>query len=323
MTGEPSTVGRERAVANRDQLPVAAVVVNYNAGRALVDCVRSLEREGVAEVIVVDNASSDRSLGDLAADPAASLASRVVRSGRNLGYGGAANLGAGESSARYILVSNPDLVITDGAVSTLVDRLDSDASLAVAGPMIRDLDGDVYPSGRAFPSLRDAVGHAFVGLVWGGNPWTRRYRHLGADQHRGRPADWVSGSCFLVRRVAFESVGGFDESFFMYVEDVDLCWRLRRAGWGVFYEPRAEVVHEQGRSTSQHPYRMLASHHRALWRFARRTAHGPERALLPLMAAGLGARLVLAWADHFLRPVREAVLPTAKVRHRARGELQP
>jgi N-acetylglucosaminyl-diphospho-decaprenol L-rhamnosyltransferase len=299
-------------------LPVAAIVVNYNAGTALAPCLASIEAERVSEIVVVDNASSDGSLALIG-----STAARVIEAGKNLGFGAGANLGVASSTAPYLLVCNPDLVIQPGAVAALVRRLESAPDLAVAGPMIRDADGDVYPSGRGFPSLVDAIGHAFVGLFWGGNPWTRRYRHIGSDQHVARAADWVSGSCFLVRRDAFDSVGGFDESFFMYVEDVDLCWRLRRAGWAAYYEPAAEIVHEQGRSTSQHPYRMLAAHHRSIWRFARRSATPLERCLLPVMAGGLAARLVLAWADHLLRPVREVVLPTAKVRHRARGELQP
>jgi N-acetylglucosaminyl-diphospho-decaprenol L-rhamnosyltransferase len=221
------------------------------------------------------------------------------------------------------LVTNPDLTVRAGALDALVDRLESDESLAVVGPMLRDADGNVYPSGRAFPTLVDAVGHAFLGLIWGRNPWTRRYRHLGADQHRSREADWVSGACFLARRLSLETVGGFDEAYFMYVEDVDLCWRLRRAGWRIWYEPAAEVDHEQGRSASQHPYKMLAAHHWSLWRYARRTASATERWMLPLMGIGLVARLLLAWADHVLRPVREQVLATTKVNHRARGEFQP
>lgn len=302
-----------------DKAAVAAVVVNYNSGGALAGCVASLRQQGVDEIVVVDNASRDSSLAEARGDGSI----RLVESSRNLGYGRAANLGAKATTAPYLLICNPDLVAQPGAVQALVARLEGDESLAVAGPMLRDSDGEVYPSGREFPALGEAIGHAFVGLVWGGNPWTRRYRRLGADQHRPRPADWVSGAFLLVRRLAFESVGGFDEAYFMYVEDVDLCWRLKRAGWGTFYEPAAEVSHEQGVSASQHPYRMLAAHHLSMWRFAVRSAEGRERALLPLMAGGLVARLLLAWTDHVLRPVREHVLTTASLRGRARGEFQP
>jgi N-acetylglucosaminyl-diphospho-decaprenol L-rhamnosyltransferase len=299
--------------------PVAAVVVNYNAGSSLTDCVRSLLEAGVERVVVVDNGSADGSVARL---QASGLPAEVVRPGRNLGYGGAANLGVSATTEPFVLICNPDLTVDPAAVGILYERLRGDEALSVAGPMLRETDGTVYPSGRSFPALADAIGHAFVGLVWGGNPWTKRYRHLGADQHEARSADWVSGACFLVRRLAYESVRGFDDAYFMYAEDVDLCWRLRRAGWGVQYEPAAEVVHEQGRSTSRHPYRMLVEHHRSLWRFARRSATGSERLLLPVMGVGLAARLVLAWAEHLFRPVRERVAPTAKVRNRARGEHQ-
>jgi N-acetylglucosaminyl-diphospho-decaprenol L-rhamnosyltransferase len=144
-----------------------------------------------------------------------------------------------------------------------------------------------------------------VGLFWRDNPWTRRYRLIGEDQQKARDADWVSGAGLLVRRRAFEAVGGFDEAYFMYVEDVDLCWRLHRAGWGVLYEPSARVVHEQGRSTSRRPYRMLVAHHRSILRFAVRSTSGRERLWLPLVAVALAARLGLACLRAFLAASRD------------------
>ena len=104
----------------------------------------------------------------------------------------------------------------------------------------------------------------------------------------------MSGACFAVRRSAFEQVGGFDEAYFMYAEDVDLCWRLGRQGWRIGYVTRAEVVHLQGVSTDRMPYRMIAEHHRSLFRFAVRSNRGWRRALLPLVALGLGVRATLA-----------------------------
>ncbi len=302
------------------RLPVAAVVVNYNAGAALASCVENLTAEGVAEVLVVDNGSAD---GSVALLRQSETGFRLIEPGRNLGCGGAANLGARATSEPYLLICNPDLTARPGALAALVKRLDEDDSIGLVGPMLRDRTGEVYPSGREFPGLAGAIGHAFVGLFWGGNPWTRRYRHLGSDQHASREADWVSGAFMVARKLAFDSVGGFDEGYFMYVEDVDLCWRLHRAGWTVWYEPAAAVDHEQGVSTSRHPYRMLLAHHSSMWRFAARTAQGWERALLPLMAVGLAARLLLSWADHLLRPVRDELLARANVGSHARGEFQP
>jgi N-acetylglucosaminyl-diphospho-decaprenol L-rhamnosyltransferase len=141
-------------------------------------------------------------------------------------------------------------------------------------------------------------------LFWPNNRWTKRYRKgrpSGPDAEQGtREADWVSGACCLVRREAFESVGGFDEGYFMYVEDLDLCWRLRRAGWRVLYEPSAVAVHQQGLSTAAHPYRMLAAHHRSALRFARKSLVGARSVLLVPVAAGLAVRLGLASARQLL-----------------------
>ena len=92
--------------------------------------------------------------------------------------------------------------------------------------------------------------------------------------------DWVSGACFLARRQAFDELGGFDEAYFMYAEDIDLCWRAKQAGWKVNYVPGAVVTHLQGASTDLHPYRMLVAHHRSAYRFASRTVHGWRRATL-------------------------------------------
>ena len=112
--------------------------------------------------------------------------------------------------------------------------------------------------------------------------------------------DWVSGACLLARRAAWDAVQGFDPSYFMYMEDVDLCWRVRRAGWEVGYEPAAVVTHIQGVSANQRPYRMLAAHHRSMWRFARATTTGIRRAALPVIGAGLVARMAVVSARHGL-----------------------
>jgi N-acetylglucosaminyl-diphospho-decaprenol L-rhamnosyltransferase len=267
------------------------VVVNYNAGEALGRCVASLREAGISDIVVVDNGSTDESAAVVESlDPPCLL----VRSPANRGYGAGANLGARSIHRELLFVCNPDLEVEKDSVEHLVDALDAHPRAAVAGPMLVEPDGAVYPSGRSFPGLGDALGHGFVGLFWRGNPWTRRYRLLGAEQHRERVADWVSGASFLIRRDVFEAVGGFDEAYFMYVEDVDLCWRAHRAGWDVVYEPAARVVHEQGRSTSRHPYRMLVAHHRSILRFANRSTEGRERLLLPLVALALAARLALA-----------------------------
>lgn len=182
-------------------------------------------------------------------------------------------------------------------MAALVAALEDDPGCALCGPLVRTPAGDRYPSVRHFPTLVDATGHALLGLFAPGNRFTRSYQRAELDRAGDTvpvPADWVSGACFLVRRSAFEAVGGFDESYFMYAEDVDLCWRLGRAGWRVAYVPAAEVTHAQGVSTDRHPYRMILEHHRSLLRFAARSTSGWRRGLLPLVAFGLAVRTVLA-----------------------------
>lgn len=276
--------------ADRD---IAAVVVNYEAGAALVTCVEGLRAEGVTELVVVDNGSADGSLDGLRQRfPDV----EVLVPGRNLGYGAAANRGVAATTAPSVLVCNPDLEVAPGALSDLAAVLAGDPRCAVVGPLIRNADGSRYPSARVFPSLTDAAGHALLGIFAPDNRFTRSYQkaHLGAPGQGPEVVDWVSGACFLVRRSAFELVGGFDEAYFMYLEEVDLCWRLDRVGWEVVYLPSAEVTHLQGVSTDRHPYRMILEHHRSLLRFASRSSLGWRRVLLPLVVIGIGVRAGLA-----------------------------
>jgi N-acetylglucosaminyl-diphospho-decaprenol L-rhamnosyltransferase len=281
---------------------ISAVIVSYNSADYLPDCLRSLRSEGVDDIVVVDNASSDGSVEVVrAADPAVS----VVETGANLGFGSAANRGVAATAGEYVLILNPDTVVEPGTAKALSEALDRDPGLAVVGPRMENLDGTLYPSVRRFPEMAVAFGHAFLGLVWPANPATRRYRMLDWDHERpAADVDWVGGACMLVRRSAFDLIGGFDEAYFMYVEDVDLCWRLGQAGWRIGYEPSARVVHALGGSSRRVPYRMIAEHHRSLYRFVSKSSAGARRGMLPVVAAGLGVRTVAAWAHHALGGAR-------------------
>lgn len=277
---------------------LSAVVVNFNAAGHLVDCVRSLRADGADEVIVVDNASTDRSRDALAAaDPDVVW----IQTGRNLGFGAAANRGAAVTRHDLVAILNPDAVVEPGALKALVEVLDREPAVAIVGPRVENPDGSWYPSARTFPSLRDAVGHAFLHYVSPRNRFSRRYKLLDWDHDNARDVDWVSGTFMLVRRDAFDAVGGFDERYFMYVEDVDLCWRLGRHGWRIWYEPSARVIHAIGGSSEGAPYRMIVAHHRSLFRFCTATYRGAARALLPVIAAGLAVRALLACAQRALR----------------------
>ena len=280
---------------------VAAVVVDHDAGPLLEGCVRSLLADGATPVVVVENGAAGSAAASLEKIPAEGPPTpvRIVRPGRNIGFGAGVNRGlaalAGDPSPpEWVLVSNPDLVVHAGALAALRRALESERAWALVGPRIFTETGEVYPSVRTFPSFTDAAGHALLALFNPANPFTLRYNPGTPDGAVVTGAGWVSGSCFLARRQALEELGGFDEAYFMYAEDMDLCWRAHDAGWGVGFAGTAEVTHVQGVSTARHPYRMMAAHHRSALRFTFRTTRGWRRAALPLAALVLGARMGIA-----------------------------
>lgn len=187
----------------------------------------------------------------------------------NLGYGGAINAAVATlpPSVDWILVSNPDVSMTPGALDAMVATGDSDAAIGSVGPAILTAEGDVYPSARSVPSLRTGVGHALFVNLWDENPWTRAYRNGSEPPVERRDAGWLSGACVLVRRTAFTELGGFDSGFFMYFEDVDLGYRLGKLGYRNVYEPAARVVHTGAHSTTSDSGRMVQAHHDSARRF--------------------------------------------------------
>jgi N-acetylglucosaminyl-diphospho-decaprenol L-rhamnosyltransferase len=276
----------------------AAIVVNYNYGDLLARCVRSILDEtsaGVVDVVVVDNGSTD---GSAVALRTTLPSARVVDAPGNVGYARGANLGIAATDAPVVAVLNGDVELKPGVAGAMLSALDADPRLGAVGPRVLNVDGSVYPSARSDPGLFVALAHAALGLVWRTNPWTRRYRQLDVDPSVPRDVDWVSGAAVWLRREALDDVGGWDERYFMYMEDFDLCLRLRRAGWRVEYLPAGEVVHAQGASTSQRPYRMIVEHHRSVWRFAARRYRGWRRVLLAPLAAVLALRCLAAMAQH-------------------------
>jgi len=187
------------------------------------------------------------------------------------------------SSVQWVLICNPDLELAPRCVDTLLESSRADEHIGSLGPLIRNLDGTAYPSARRVPSLRIGVGHALFANVWKGNPWSMAYRNDEVHNADSREAGWLSGACLLVRRAAFDQVGGFDEGYFMYFEDVDLGFRLGKAGWKNVYVPAAEVVHVGGHSTSTSSARMIRAHHDSARRFLARKY--PGFALWPLRAS--------------------------------------
>ena len=284
---------------------VAVVLVTYESAEHLPACVASLPPAAAphdVELVVVDNASRDDSVGI-----ARSLGAKVVENPRNLGYSEGVNRGAAETAAPWLLVANPDTLLAPGSLARLIETASADPRIACIGPRLRNLDGSDYPTGRRFPSMLMGAVHAAVAPLWPDNPATRRYHMAGVDRSRPLDVDWVSGACMLIRRQAFEQVGGFDPGYFMYFEEMDLCLRLHRVGWRVVFDPLAEVKHVVGGSTRSAPYRKVVHHHTSALRFyCRRYAGDLRLVLAPLVAAFLAVRGVASLARAVAAQRRDA-----------------
>jgi N-acetylglucosaminyl-diphospho-decaprenol L-rhamnosyltransferase len=246
---------------------IATAIVNYNTRELLRTCLKSVAAEKPDEIVVIDNASSDGSAEMVASEfPTVTL----YRCSDNRGYGAAANLAISRCAVEYVLLLNSDTVLRPGALQALTGYLSCHPAVAVAGPSITNPDGSRQTSCFRFPTPV----HVFLYLT--GLYRAIRYmpfvrgRSLRAESYSAMgPVPWVLGAALAVRRKAFGQIGGFDESFFMYFEEVDLCYRLAQAGWQVHFAPVAEVIHVGGASTVQYRAEMLVRYFVSLAQFYR------------------------------------------------------
>jgi GT2 family glycosyltransferase len=221
---------------------VDVVVVSFNSCETLRTCVGHLARDSSYDVFVVDNASRDGSISSISDLPV----SRVELD-RNYGFAYACNRGSEAGASPYVLFVNPDARIEPDSILRLVSALDRDESAGAVAPRLSDARGRIEHSLRRFPRLRSTYSQAlFLHRLLPRASWVDEvvrepYRYQAAG-----PTEWVSGACLLVRRKALEDIGGWDEAFFLYGEDVDLCRRLATAGHRILYEPQAVATHVGG-----------------------------------------------------------------------------
>ncbi len=212
---------------------IAVAIVNWNTRDLLRTCLQRVLPEKPAKVVVADNGSQDGSVAMVREDfPSATL----IVSPENPGYGAAANRAISRCDAEYILLLNSDTELRPGALLALRAYLEEHQRVGVVGPRLLNPDGTRQESCFRFP-------RPFLPLM------KRRSGKLSHDRPGRVP--WVVGAALAIRRTAFEAVDGFDESYQMYFEEVDLCYRLRKAGWETHYTPDAEVIHLIGASTRQ------------------------------------------------------------------------
>jgi hypothetical protein len=291
----------------------SVVVVNYRTDDALADCLASLATttKGLTtETVVVDNGGTLAAGGFRERFPDA----RLLENRENVGFARAANQGIRLTRGRHVLCLNPDTVVHEGAVAALVGYLDAHPEAGAAGARLLESDGSLQYSCRRFPGYFTIFfgRYALLTRLWPGNAASRDYLYLDWDHRSVREVDWVSGACLLVRRAVIEAVGAFDEGYFLFVEDMDWCRRIRDGGSSVAYVPDAVVTHHIGASRGVVPPRVVWARHRGMLRYV--TKHfGAPGPLRWLVAAALGARAGLLIAANWLRgptPIRGPRTPT-------------
>ncbi|MFP7695706.1 glycosyltransferase family 2 protein [Trueperella sp. LYQ143] len=271
-------------------MQIRLVTVAFNPGPELVTMCESVpaacgSAQLSVEIVIVNNGDSNEYCDELER-----RGCQVINAGENLGFGRAVNLGARGCQAEWILVVNPDVVFAEDAIAAMLAASQFYPRAGVLGPKILTPEGEIYPSIRHFPRLISGTGHAVLGRVWPGNPWSKSYRSHGAVDAT-HAVDWLSGACLLIRRLAFEQIGGFDTDFFMFFEDTMLGEDMRRHGWESIYVHDATITHDQSVSWRDHPEPMIRAHHDSAYTYLSkvyaRRAHAPLRAAL---RTGLNAR---------------------------------
>ena len=229
---------------------LSILIVNWNVRDLLRDCLRSIERGQGAldvEVIVVDSASVDDSVAMVAAEfPWVTLLPQT----ENVGFARGNNVALAEARGDYLLLLNPDTVVLDDALTVLVDFLREHPDVGAVAPQLLNPDGSVQSSRRRFPTLVTG----FFESTWleGLAPGVlRRYYALDLPDDRTADVDWLVGACILIPRAVYEQIGGLDEAYFMYSEELDWCRRIKEGGWRVVYHPAARVVLHVGKSSEQ------------------------------------------------------------------------
>lgn len=235
-------------------MKLSIIIVSWNVKKVLIDCLGSIKENPASEpfeVVLVDNASSDgtvESVRDKSPDVV------VIANSQNLGFAAANNQGIEVSQGEYILFLNPDTIIHPNSLDILVRIMDDNEDVGACGPKLLNEDGTTQRSVRHFPSFRGALyrhtAFRFLGIFKGKY---KKWLMKDFNYSEQVDVDQVMGAAMMTRKLVLQQVGSMDESFFVYYEEVDLCYRIKQAGWRIVYIPEAVVTHLGGRSAGQIP----------------------------------------------------------------------
>ena len=290
-----------------------AIIINYNTGPLLVDCVRSLAVQPCHLIIVVDNASVDGSL-EFLGQSLVSERLKIIRNARNVGFAAACNRGIRASSGSYLLFLNPDCLLRKDALQRLREVLDSSEDIGMVGGLLLNPDGSEQRGGRRlFPTPARAFTNAF-GLSRLAGIFPNMFSDHLLNKHpipkEPVEVEAISGACMLVKREAIEDVGLWDEGYFLHCEDLDWCMRFRQKGWKIMFVPDAKVVHHKGACSKSRPIFVEWHKHKGMIRFYRKFFRNQyPGALMWLVAVGVWSRFAVLATYHGVRHLGARLRP--------------
>ncbi|WP_145410975.1 glycosyltransferase family 2 protein [Paenibacillus xylanexedens] len=262
----------ELKTSSKYDFDVSIIIVNYNTRELTLDCLASVYESLTSfqyEIIVVDNASHD---GSVEAIRRGYPAVKLIANRDNTGFAVANNQGMDIAEGRYILLLNSDTVVQRNTLEIMVGFMDRHPEMGASGCKVILPDGSLDKAcKRGFPTPSASFYYAFgISRLFPDQPKYNQYQlgHLSPDDEY--PVDCLVGAFMLVRRETIDQVGGLDETFFMYGEDIDWCYRIKEAGWGIYYYPRTYIVHYKGGSARRKPLKITYEFHRAMWVFHRK-----------------------------------------------------
>lgn len=247
-------------------------IVNYNCIEhtlRLIDSIKKNPPSCEYQIVILDNASKDRSkeflrrLEDI----------KVIFKTENLGFGKGCNDIAWRTESEYILFLNPDVILTKNALDNLIKFMDNNKECAISGGKLLNLDGTIQYSCRRFPTLINVFfgRENLLTRFLPGNRFTRNYMYIDMDYNKNNEVDWLRGAVFMVRRSVFERLKGFDERFFLFLEDTDLCLRARKEGYKVFFVSDAVFYHKLGGCVSSYPLKSKIIHNYSFYKYFMKT----------------------------------------------------
>lgn len=276
-------------------MKLSIVIVSYNVGNYLKNCLESVNKTAKnlqPEIIVVDNNSTDNSLEILEKEfPGVS----VIANSKNYGFAKGANIGMKQARGEFVLLLNPDTLVSECAITSMLEYMQSHPEAGILGPQLQDPDGSLQHSCRSFPtwSVYFSNRQSLLNRLFPSNKWSNKYLLKQIDHNQIQEVDWITGCCLLMRKKTLEEIDYLDEDFFMYIEDVDIARRAKAKNWKVVYFPQARLIHYKSKSVLQNRLGMLVEHHKSMYRYYLK--HFPKNfAVRNLVFLGIFLRLGLS-----------------------------